>query len=417
MNKLLAVIRREYRVRVRNKWFIFTTLFAPFLLIAVMGLPALLVMAQPETERRISVIDETGRILPELLETEIFQNGRFRYRPSPSQDPAAARETLLREMRGAELTGFLYFPAEALETGRAEYWSHDPSNLTELSGLSEAVGSIVRRLRAEELGLSSEVAQRLVEAVELETYRVTEAGPTRERGQTWITAQVLALAIYVVILLYGAMMLRAAVEEKTSKMVEIILSSLRPWQLMLGKTLGVGAVGLTQVAVWSLFVVGALVYAGTLQPLQEHDFLQNIPIGPDTVLLFLGLFLTGYFLYAGMYAAVGAIATSEQEAAHLQIPVTVVALVPALILPAVLNDPAATTSLALSWIPPFTPVLFIARYVLGAASTWELGAIFVLQLAAILCVGWLGGRIYRVGLLMTGVRPTVPELWRWIRHG
>ena len=212
-------------------------------------------------------------------------------------------------------------------------------------------------------------------------------------------------------------MLRAAVAEKASKTVEIILSSVRPWQLMLGKILGVGAVGLTQVGVWLVIVAGFLVYAASTQAFAEIDVLRGLPLGVDTLLLFLGLFLTGYFLYAGMYASVGAIASTEQEAAQLQLPVTLVAVMPILMIVVVLQDPQSTASVLMSWIPVFTPVLFIARYVLGAAAAWEIPIVFALQILAILCVAWVGGRIYRVGLLMTGKRPTLPELVRWVRHG
>ena len=218
-------------------------------------------------------------------------------------------------------------------------------------------------------------------------------------------------------LLYGATMLRAAVAEKASKTVEIILSSMRPWQLMLGKILGVGAVGLTQIAVWVSAATLLLLYAASAQAFAGVEFMRNLPLGFDTAALFLGLCLTGYFLYGGMYASVGAIASSEQEASQLQLPVTLLVIVPVLVIPIVLETPGSSTAVALSWIPFFTPVLFIARYVLGAVSYWELPLVFVLQLLTILCVAWLGGRIYRVGLLMTGKRPTLPELLRWIRHG
>jgi ABC-2 type transport system permease protein len=133
--------------------------------------------------------------------------------------------------------------------------------------------------------------------------------------------------------------------------------------------------------------------------------------------MFLGLFITGYFLYGGLYASVGAIASSEQEASQLQFPVTLLVIIPLLVIPIVLGSPASQASVVLSWIPFFTPVLFIARYALGVVEVWEIPLIFTLQIVTILCVAWVGGRIYRVGLLMTGKRPTLPELIRWIRHG
>lgn len=416
MDRLFAVIRREYVERIRSKWFLVSTLLAPILLVGAALIPTFLVNRQLQKGLDVSVVDETGAVLPELLETEPFESGRFRYIPPPETDPTEALRILRRRVEDGALSGYIHIPADMLDSTRAQFWSRDASTVL-TTELRSAVGTATQRVLARRLGLAPAVAQRLTRPVDLENYRLTEEGVTRERGQTEATAWVLAFLIYMVVLMYGAMMLRAAVAEKTNKMVEIILSSIRPWQLMLGKTVGVGAVGLTQVAVWLSVIATVAIYAATGQAVAGLDILKNLPIGPDTLLLFASLFLTGYFLYAGVYAAVGAIATTEQEAAQLQIPVTVMAVVPILVLPAVLNNPGATSSVILSWVPFFAPVLYLARYVMGATAVWETPIVFVLIIAAVGLVAWLGGRIYRVGLLMTGKRPTLPELYRWIRHG
>jgi ABC-2 type transport system permease protein len=417
VNKLLAVIRREYLARVRSKWFIITTLLAPVFLVAAMTIPILLAVRQAERAVAISVVDETGEVTPELLKTAAFKEGRLRFRPAPRGDTEDVQRALRQQILDEGLAGYLYIPADVLESGGVEYWGRDIGQTLVRSTLRPAVTSAVRQLQARALGLDPATAARLAEPVSVEAYRVTEEGVAREEGQTVITAHILGLVIYMAVLLYGAMMLRAAVAEKTSKMVEIILSSIRPWQLMLGKTLGVGAVGLTQIAVWLGILGMFLVYAGSAQAFADADFLKNLPIGFDTLLLFMGLFITGYFLYSGMYASVGAIASTEQEASQLQIPVTLLVVVPLFVIPVVLEAPRSDASLVLSWIPFFTPILFIVRYVLGAVAIWEVPLVFSLQIVTILFVAWVGGRIYRVGLLMTGKRPTLPELVRWIRHG
>ena len=417
MTKLIAIIRREYLARVRSKWFIVTTILAPTLLVGAMALPVLLVSRQSSDVMSVSVVDETGFITRELLRTEPFKEGRFRLMPSPKGEPEEARAMLRQRVLDDRLAGYLYIPADVLDGGHVEFWSRDASLSDVLASLRPAVNAAVRRVQAEEMGLDPEVADRLTRSVALDNFRLTEEGVTQERGQTVLTAHFLSLAIYMVVLLYGAMMLRAAVSEKATKTVEIILSSVRPWQLMLGKTLGVGAVGLTQVGVWLVILGMFLLYAGAAAVFADTEFLQNLPIGLDTLLLFLGLFITGYFLFGGMYASIGAIASTEQEASQLQIPVTILAIVPLLIIIVVLDRPTSTASTVLSWIPFFTPVLFMARYVLGAVAAWEIPLIFALQILAILFVAWVGGRIYRIGLLMTGKRPTLRELTRWVRYG
>jgi ABC-2 type transport system permease protein len=179
----------------------------------------------------------------------------------------------------------------------------------------------------------------------------------------------------------------------------------------------VGAVGLTQIGVWLLVAAALLLYASGSGALAGMGFLAGLPLGLDTLVLFLALFITGYFLFGGLYAAVGAIASNEQEASQLQIPVTILAVIPILVVPIALNSPAGTSAVALSWVPFFTPVLFLVRYVLGTVAGWEIALVFALQILSVLLVAWLGGRIYRLGLLMTGKRPTLPELIRWVRHG
>ncbi len=417
MNKLLAVIRREYIARVRSKWFIISTILAPVLMIGAMVIPVLLLVRQAERTILISAVDETGELVPELLETEPFKDGRLRYMPPPGGDSETAVATLRQRVIDQQLTGYLFIPADALDGGSIEFWGHEAGQTILRATLVPATTTAYRRLQARALGLDPADAEKLSREVDFHTYRVTDAGATREEGQTVITAHVLALLIYVVVMLYGAMMLRAAVAEKSSKTVEIILSSLRPWQLMLGKTLGVGAVGLTQIGVWLVLISAFLIYAASAQAFADAEFLKNLPIGVDTVFIFLGLFLTGYFLYGGLYASVGAIASSEQEASQLQFPVTLLVIIPVFVIPIVLETPSSEASILLSWIPFFTPVLFLARYVLGAVAIWEIPLVFTLQLLTILLVAWIGGRIYRVGLLMTGKRPTLPELIRWIRHG
>lgn len=365
----------------------------------------------------ISVVDESGLVLAELLKTSVFQEGRLRLRPSPPGEAEAVRADLRNRVQKKEIDGYLYVPTDILESGQVEFWGNDVSSPLVATTLRTATTTAVRRVQAQTLGLDESATAKLTRRIQLATYRVTEEGVQRERGQTWVAAQLLGFGIYVMVILYGAMMLRAAVAEKTNKMVEIILSSVRPWQLMLGKTLGVGAVGLTQLGVWLGILSILLISAGSPALLTESDLLKDVPVGFDTLFLFLGLFLTGYFLYAGMYASVGAIANSEQEAAQLQLPVTLLAIIPAVALAPVLNDAASTTSMVLSWIPFFAPVIFIARYVVGVTRGWEIPIVFALQIAAIFLVGWIGGRIYRVGLLMTGKRPTLAELVRWVRYG
>jgi len=231
-----------------------------------------------------------------------------------------------------------------------------------------------------------------------------------------------AFILYFALLVYGAMVLRSVLEEKTGRIVEVILSSVRPWELMLGKILGVGAVGLTQLLIWVVF--GALLLtlgAAALLPLvAETGILDQVPVflpGWGLVVFFLICFFLGYFIYASIFAAVGAMCSTEEEAQQLQLPVVMVVLVPFLFLLPVLEDPESRLATVLSLFPLFSPILMFARVAVDAAPPWQAGISVVGMVGALAVVAWVAGRIYRVGILMQGKRPTLPELWRWVREG
>ncbi|UCF18485.1 MAG: ABC transporter permease [Gemmatimonadota bacterium] len=418
MNKIRAVILREYLGRVRSRWFIVSTVLAPTLVIGAMAFPILLASHEPGAAVVVGVLDYSGGAVAEqLVRTSPFADGRMAYYPAQAGGRKPTIDSLRQLVLAEQIDGFVYFPADVLEGGKVEFWGRDVGQSFVRGTLGPAVTSAVQRVQARALGLAPQQEERLTRTVALETVRVTKDGGSRNQGEAVVTANILSFLIYLVVLLYSAMMLRAAVAEKSTKTVEIILSSIRPWELMLGKTLGVGAVGLTQITAWLLLILLALPLAGSASALAGLEFLRNLPVGWDTLFLFIGLFLTGYFLYGGMYASVGALASNEQEAQQLQFPVTLLVVIPVLILPIVLNSPTGSAATVLSWIPFFTPVLFLGRYVLGGAALWEVPLVFLAQLLAILLIAWIGGRIYRVALLMTGKRPTLPEIVRWIKHG
>jgi ABC-2 type transport system permease protein len=230
------------------------------------------------------------------------------------------------------------------------------------------------------------------------------------------------MALYMVILLYAVAVMRATMEEKTGRIVEILVSSVRPGHLMLGKILGVGSVGLTQLAVW----VGMGILAVTLglpaltaarpEAAADPAFIAGALPGPGQAALFLALFLGGYFLYAGVYAAVGAMCSTEEEAQQAQFPVVILLALPVLFLMPVMEDPGSTLAVVASLVPFFTPILLYARVGTGDVPLWEVLAALFLLYGAVLAVAWVAGRVYRVGMLVQGKRPTLPELWRWVRE-
>jgi ABC-2 type transport system permease protein len=215
--------------------------------------------------------------------------------------------------------------------------------------------------------------------------------------------------------------MRATLEEKTNRVAEVIVSSMEPWHLMLGKILGVGAVGLTQMAVWlsmGALAVGAGIpmLLATRPDLVGLESMSDILPGLGLLLLFVGFFTFGFFMYAGLYAAVGAMCSTDEEAQQAQFPVMTFLILPIVFVTQVIEDPLSPLATWLSLFPPFSPVLMWGRVAGGGVPGWQVGLSFLLMGGAVVGVAWVAGRIYKVGILMAGKRPTVPELWRWVRE-
>jgi ABC-2 type transport system permease protein len=248
-----------------------------------------------------------------------------------------------------------------------------------------------------------------------------ESSGTAEDEPEFIGVFVGAMLLYMVVLMYAAAVMRSALEEKTGRIVEILISSVRPWELMLGKILGVGSVGLTQLAVWILLGVLALtlgvpaLVAARPDLANPEAIAQALP-GIGLVALFVALFLGGYFFYAALYAAVGAMCSTEEEAQQAQFPVVIFLVIPVLFLMPVMQDPNGSLAVIMSLVPFFSPVLLYARAGAAAIPGWQIAVSLSFLYLAVWGVAWVAGRIYRVGILMQGKRPTLPELWRWVRQ-
>jgi ABC-2 type transport system permease protein len=237
----------------------------------------------------------------------------------------------------------------------------------------------------------------------------------------FLVAYIGAFLLYIVILMYAVAVMRSTLEEKTSRIVEVIVSSMEPWHLMLGKIFGVGAVSLTQLGIWLLS--GALLGSAGLPALlaarpelTEFAQIRDVLPGLGLAALFVGFFLLGFFMYAGLYACVGAMCNTDQEAQQAQAPLVVFVVAPILMVIPVIESPMSAVAVSLSLFPLFSPILMWSRVAGGGIPAWQIALSFVLMGLAVLGIAWIAGRIYKTGILMTGKRPTLPELWRWVKE-
>jgi ABC-2 type transport system permease protein len=419
--RISAVIRREYLERVRTKAFWIATLLVPLLMGAMMIIPALLA-ARGGGEATVAVLDLTGRYAKPLQDkvAEILEGGEDNLTirlavQQPGPNPEATREEIKARVQRGEFEGMLVLPAGLPDEGQPEYVAPNVAAFRLLMVLERAVNAVLVADRLEAAGLDPERVSELTRRVDLKTFKLGAKGEeTRDQGQAFLLSYFLVLIIYMSVLMYGIYVMRGVLEEKSSRIVEIIVSAVRPFELMLGKILGIGAVGLTQMLLWSALgfalsapaVLGAVGLAGI-----------EMPSIPARLLVFFVVdFVLGFLLYGTLYAGVGAAFETEQDAQNFQGLITIFLIVPLVLIPLLMNEPDGTLAVVMSLIPFFTPILMFLRMTLTQVPAWQIAASLVLMVATILAMAWIVGKIYRVGILMHGSKPKIADLVRWVRE-
>lgn len=407
-----AVIRREYLQRVRSKWFVIATVAGPLLMMGLILIPALLASRGDQADRRIAVVDRTGV----LSDRVIAGMERAGYTIEVSTE-AEGESGLRARVEDDGLGGFLVLDQATIDRGSARFVSTSGLSLVRQVAVQQIVVQAALEAR---LGAGGADLEALLSGGELDLEVLSDGGVGFD--DTAFAASYLgAFLLYMTILLYAVSVMRSVLEEKSSRVVEVVISAMRPSQLMLGKILGVGAVGLTQLAIW--VASGTLIISAGIPALlaTNPEFAQLAELktmlpGLGYAGLFAVFFLGGYFMYSGLYAAVGAMCNTDEEAQQAQFPVIMLLVIPIIFVTQVINDPNSTMSVVLSMIPLFSPILMFARAAAGAAPAWQVVVSVVGMALAVVVIAWLAGRIYKVGILMAGKRPTLPELWRWVKE-
>jgi ABC-2 type transport system permease protein len=408
-----AVIRREYLQRVRSKAFIFTTIGLPIFMAAVFVVPVYFASQSQDEERRLAVVDHTGVLYDRILAGGLGASG-WELRLESGPDIEA---TLRRGVDEGEVGGFVVVDARTLETGDAVMYTADRPSAFDRLALRTAIS---RAALEHGLAQSGVDADALLRGGELRVEVLSESGSGME-DPDFLVSYIGAFMLYITTLMYAVAVMRATLEEKTSRIVEVIISSMKPWHLMLGKILGVGALSLTQLSIWLL--AGALIGGAGIPAMLaarpdmvELAGISDILPGLGLVILFVGFFLFGFFMYAGLYACVGAMCNTDQEAQQAQAPLVVFVIAPIMLVIPVIEAPLGTMAFSLSLFPLFTPILMWARVTSASIPVWQVALSFALMALAVVAIAWLAGRIYKTGILMTGKRPTLPELWRWVKE-
>ncbi len=423
MHKVWAVIRREFVERVRSKWFLISTVLGPLFMIAVTVLPGVLVSRAGKVNDIVLVSDAAGTFA-QRLDAQLARSRRFTVQQLvvPAGRLKAVLDSLSDAVRAETLDGFLTVTSATVESGVAEYRGRNVSSLGDMQILRAALQQSVVTERLSLRGVDPAVVQEAQQGVDLKTQRITKHGATGESGMvTFFLGYGVGIVLYMIIALYGVSVTRSVLEEKQTRIIEVLVSSLRPFQLMLGKVVGVGAVGLFQFGIWG--ATGWAVVHYRVQLLGAFhvsaDQVNAFPlptIGATLLAVVAAYFLLGFLLYSAMFAVVGATVTADSEAQQAQQPVMMLLLFSLLVSFAAITDPGGQLAVATSLIPFSSPIIMPVRVATSDVPASQLALSLAISAASSVLVVWLSARVYRIGILMYGKRPNIKELWRWARQ-
>jgi ABC-2 type transport system permease protein len=424
--KVFAVIRREYLERVRTKAFWIATFIVPGFFLIYMAIQ-ITAIKKTSGERRIAVVDTTGRLAPALA-TELASREDALRREKPGTrgihwivEPRPitgsleqTKEALRKEVLDEKIYGYLVLDPALLEKDRAEYYSISISEFVALKQMDEAINLTLLRRKIEDRRLPPSLGKELERRVDLKTWKVTTKGVTEEKGAGILAALVFMIIMYSTFIMYGFQNLRGVIEEKTNRIVELVIASVRPIELMLGKIVGIGLVGLTQYLVWSLVAMNLSILGIAGMMAAGESGAPTIPL--SMIGYFILFFLLGYFLYASIYTALGAPFNTDQEAQQLSMIPTMLIIGGMAVYPAVMNNPNGPIAVGASLFPFTAPLIMYLRTAVAEPPGWQIALSIVILILATIGMAWFAGRIYRVGILMYGKKPTIPEILRWVRY-
>ncbi len=435
MRNISLVIKREYLERVRQRSFIVLTLLLPAIMIGAFVIPAKLSRMKSSTMKKLVVVTSTpqfGEIVRQQLLTASKPDDEAagpnkdkdkedEYEDKPGRDYAievdanaseAERTALRNRVNSGDIDGFLWLSDDAVAARKVTYYGRESGGFLEKSWLKDQLDRAILLHELAQRGVSGTQVDQLLQPVKLETMRVEGGKETKANDKgMFFTIFAMVMLLYTAVIFYGVSVMRAVLEEKNSRVMEVLLSSATSTELMAGKLIGVGAVGLTQIAIW-------IVMAGTyaLPALAASASTGEIRIAPLTLAAFALFFVLGYLLYSSVYAAIGAVITSEQEGQQLQFIIILPLIVSVFMMGPVMRAPDAPVAVWTSMVPFFSPVLMYLRIAVQPPPVWQIALSLLLLVGTIAGILVLCARIYRIGILMYGKRPTLPEIVKWLKY-
>jgi ABC-2 type transport system permease protein len=423
MREVLIIVRREYIERVRTRAFLLGTILFPVFMIAIFTLP-IMMESGATTTRNFVLVDEAPAPVGERFATTLAtppQGGRGnRYQlERASGSLASVEEELKARVLAEEIDGYIALPSSIVEDNRVIYRARNVGNTNVLSDIRNAASQAVQAERLRRAGLEGVNVAELTRRVDVDDAALTETG-ARGRGAeaTFFFAYILAFLIYFMTAFYGQSLLRSVLEEKTNRIAEVLVSSVAAGRLMLGKIIGVAFAAITQVAIWVVTIVLIATRSDLLTqrfgiPREAFSAL-TIPLGQGLVLL--AFFILGFMMFASLFSAVGAAITSEQEAQSLMFPIMMPLFMPLILSFRITAEPTGTLATVLGLFPLTAPLTMPMRIAAAQIPAVQIIASLVLLFLGLLAMAWIGGKIFRIGILSTGKRPSFREIMLWLKE-
>jgi ABC-2 type transport system permease protein len=421
VRKLGLIVKREYLTRVKTKGFVIGTLAVPLLGLAFCLLIVFLVNHKSENSLRLAIVDNSDGLSQSIVQglNGKLENGKPEFVIEQTVTHPADSEAVQSDLRGkinsGTLDAYLVIPANNADS--FELHMRNPDNFAQIGPLSGALDQSVITERLGQRGVHVDDLKSVLKGADLKLLKVSERGEAEEKGQSLGIAIALVVLLYTSLLMYGIITMRSVIEEKTTRTMEVLISAVRPFELLAGKILGVACAAFTQFAIWMgstalLFSYGALAAVG----MGGKSMLSGVHIPPSLILYASLFFFGGYFLYTTMFAAIGSACSNEQDAQQLQWLAMAPLVFCMIIYSVILNDPSSKMAVILSEIPFFAPVLMSLRISLQTPPFWQIALSFILLVLTTIVMVWLSAKIYRVGVLMYGKRPSLIEMARWLRY-
>src|ERR1700752_282091 len=446
MKKFLAVVKREYTQRVRTRMFIATTILLPVEMSLFVVVPALALTIDAGGPMRVVVVDGTGKVYqrlrralsdddPPVEQTDAttpdatggFGNSQLKKAAQSSGEfvlesvalngrPVSdAKSELDKRLRARSIDASLMLPEDVMEGGQAQLVRSNAVDFLAVRRLQEGLRRSLREQRLVNAKVDEKTISALGQPVDLEITRVGTSGEERDSGGGFAFVFGIGLIMYLTTLLYGQVILGAVIEEKETRIAEILFSSVKPFTLMIGKLVGVSLVAITQLTIWGLAVAAFGLYG--INVLAARGIPATLPRIPMVFYLYFVLFfLLGYYIYSTLYALVGSVVTTAQEGGQLAMPIIMLLVVGFYLFLPVGRSPDSSFAFWVSMVPFFAPVTMVVRIVTQTPPFWQIALSLLIGFGTVMLLTWIASRVYRIGMLMYGKRASIPEIIRWVRQ-